>query len=187
MQEMMALEEERMERMKSGSRKIGGGASRRAAPSVEDEATVLRAVNKDDPSAAMFRETWAAKKARIRAASPYGHLPSWDVFSVIVKTGADLRQEQLAVQLINEFGRVWEESKSKLWVRYFRILVTSESSGLMETVTDAVSVHSIKKEAYARAQKEAGAEAGGKIATYSIFDHFVNVSCVLPLARQSSS
>lgn len=187
MQEMMALEEERMERMKSGSRKIGGGASRRAAPSVEDEATVLRAVNKDDPSAAMFRETWAAKKARIRAASPYGHLPSWDVFSVIVKTGADLRQEQLAVQLINEFGRVWEESKSKLWVRYFRILVTSESSGLMETVTDAVSVHSIKKEAYARAQKEAGAEAGGKIATYSIFDHFVNVSCVLPFARQSSS
>ena len=41
----------------------------------------------------------------------------------------------------------------------------------METV-DAVSVHSIKKEAYARAQKE---DAGGKIATYSLFDHFVDV------------
>ncbi|PWN29719.1 hypothetical protein BDZ90DRAFT_230571 [Jaminaea rosea] len=178
MQEMMALEEERMERMKSsGSRKIGSSAaSRRPAPtSVEDEATVLRAVNKDDPSAAMFRETWAAKKARIRAASPYGHLPSWDVFSVIVKTGADLRQEQLAVQLINEFGRIWEEKGSRLWVRYFRILVTSESSGLMETITDAVSVHSIKKEAYARAQKDgAGGPEGGKIATYSIYDHFVD-------------
>ena len=60
----------------------------------------------------MFRESWAAKKARIRAASPYGHLPSWDVFSVIVKTGADLRQEQLAVQLIGEFGRIWEEKGS---------------------------------------------------------------------------
>lgn len=172
MHEMMLLEEERMERMKSGSRRIG---QRRPTAGVEDEATVLKAVNKDDPSAAMFKETWAAKKARIRAGSPYGHLPSWDVFSVIVKTGADLRQEQLAVQLINEFGRIWAECGSKLWVRYFRILVTSENSGLMETVTDAVSVHSIKKEAYARAQKENAAQQnGGKIATYSIFDHFVN-------------
>lgn len=172
MQEMMALEEERMERMKTGSQKVGV-SGRRPTITVEDEATVLRAVNKDDPSAAMFRETWAAKKARIRASSPYGHLPSWDVFSVIVKTGADLRQEQLAVQLINEFGRIWTECDSRIWVRYFRILVTSENSGLMETVTDAVSVHSIKKEAYARAQKESAGE-GGKITTYSIFDHFVN-------------
>lgn len=132
MQEMMALEEERMERMKSsGSRKIGSSAaSRRPAPtSVEDEATVLRAVNKDDPSAAMFRETWAAKKARIRAASPYGHLPSWDVFSVIVKTGADLRQEQLAVQLINEFGRIWEEKGSS---EFRRSTVSLELTTIMD-------------------------------------------------------
>lgn len=47
----------------------------------------------------------------------------------------------------------------------------------METITDAVSVHSIKKEAYARAQKDgAGGPEGGKIATYSIYDHFVDVS-----------
>lgn len=177
MHEMMLLEEERMERMKSGSRKL---TSRRPTTGVEDEATVLRAVSKDDPSAAIFKETWASKKARIRANSPYGHLPNWDVFSVIVKTGADLRQEQLAVQLVNEFGRIWTEAKSPLWVRYFRILVTSENSGLMETVTDAISVHSIKKEAYARAQRDqnesqgGGPPGGGKIATYSIFDHFVN-------------
>lgn len=52
----------------------------------------------------------------------------------------------------------------------FRILVTSESSGLMETVTDAVSIHSIKKEAYSRFVHD------GKIVTYSLFDHYVNVS-----------
>ncbi|CAD6885055.1 unnamed protein product [Tilletia controversa] len=116
----------------------------------EDLATVMRAVNKDDPSAAIFRESWSSKKARIRASSPYGHLPEWDVFSMIVKTGADLRQEQLAVQLIHEFGRIWNGSGSRCWVRYFRILVTGEESGLMETITDSVSVHSIKKEAYSR-------------------------------------
>lgn len=172
MQEMMALEEERMERMKQGGKHLGkqrrrGGA---AGNGVEDEATVLRAVNKDDPSAAMFRESWSSKKARIRASSPYGHLANWDVFSVIVKTGADLRQEQLAVQLVNEFSRIWKETNSKCWTRYFRILVTSENSGLMETITDALSVHSIKKEAYSRHVNDA------KIATYSLYDHYLNVS-----------
>ena len=158
MQEMMALEEERMSRTKVSSRvAVGSG--------IEDEATVMKAVNKDDPSAAIFRESWAAKKARIRASSPYGHLPNWDVFSVIVKTGADLRQEQLAVQLINEFSRIFAETQSRCWVRYFRILVTSENSGLMETITDAISIHSIKKEAYTQ-------QVGGEIATYSLYDHF---------------
>lgn len=168
MQEMMALEEERMERMKTSSNRKN---RRSLAGGVEDEMTVQRAVNKDDPSAAMFRESWSAKKARIRASSPYGHFDNWDVFSVIVKTGADLRQEQLAIQLIQEFGRIWKDTGSKCWVRYFKILVTSENSGIMETITDAVSVHSIKKEAYSRNQ---GANQDGKIATYSLLDHFIN-------------
>ena len=44
-------------------------------------------------------------------------LASWDCVSVIVKTGGDLRQEQMAVQLIREFGRIWEEEKCRCWVR----------------------------------------------------------------------
>ncbi|KAE8220634.1 hypothetical protein CF319_g5873 [Tilletia indica] len=133
-----------------GRRGSEGDKQPKKSMGAEDLATVMRAVNKDDPSAAIFRESWSSKKARIRASSPYGHLPEWDVFSMIVKTGADLRQEQLAVQLIHEFGRIWAASGSACWVRYFRILVTGEESGLMETITDSVSVHSIKKEAYSR-------------------------------------
>ncbi|PWY99187.1 hypothetical protein BCV70DRAFT_201393 [Testicularia cyperi] len=168
MQEMMALEEERMRRMKAGGRSLSASRAAAAANS-EDEEAVLKAVNKDDPSAAMFSESWKSKKQRIRASSPYGHLANWDVFSVIVKTGADLRQEQLAVQLINEFKRIWAETGSECWVRYFRILVTSENSGLMETITDAVSIHSIKKEAYSRMAED------DKSTSYSLYDHFVNV------------
>ncbi|KAJ9474325.1 Phosphatidylinositol 4-kinase PIK1 [Pseudozyma hubeiensis] len=172
MEEMMSLEEERMRRMKAGGRNVTASRARarKAGQMGEDEEeAVLRAVNKDDPSAAMFSESWASKKQRIRASSPYGHLANWDVFSVIVKTGADLRQEQLAVQLINEFGRIWQETGSRCWVRYFRILVTSENSGLMETITDAVSVHSIKKEAYSRMSEEDKAASGG----FSLYDHFL--------------
>lgn len=165
MHEMMVLEEERMERMKAG----GQFLTRQKRPQLEaeDETVVLRAVNKDDPSAAYFKESWATKKERIRASSPYGHCPNWDLLSVIVKTGADLRQEQFAVQMINEFARVWRECGSRCWVYYFRIVVLNENAGLVETIRDAISIHSIKKDAYARQL------ADSSIASYSLFDHFV--------------
>jgi len=165
MDEMAALEEQRMERMKRGGQYFS--RRRKNTMAAEDESAVLKAVNKDDPSAAYFRESWTVKKERIRASSPYGNLPTWDLFSVIVKTGADLRQEQFAVQLINEFRRIWSHCGSRCWVHYFRIVVLNENAGLIETIKDAISIHSIKKDAYARQLD------GQVISTYSLYDHFV--------------
>lgn len=68
-------------------------------------------------SAAVFAEDWEEKKARIRAASPYGHLPNWRLISVIVKNGADLRQEQFAIQLIREMQRIWQDNGVDVWVK----------------------------------------------------------------------
>ena len=62
-----------------------------------------------------------------------------------------------------------KESASYLPVS-FRILITGESSGLVETITDAVSVHSIKKSEYARRMAEGG------FGHVSLLDHYVNVS-----------
>ncbi|ORY77279.1 kinase-like domain-containing protein [Leucosporidium creatinivorum] len=166
MNEMMALEEERMARMRDDGRARSGWTP---SSGMEDGAVVLRAVSKDDPSGAVLSESFAGKTARIRAASPYGHLPSWNVISVIVKTGADLRQEQFAIQLIKEFGRIWSEEKCPSWVCYFRILVTSEQSGLIETITDAVSIHSIKKDAYART----AADGTQVFNSFTLYDHYV--------------
>ncbi|KAJ6630818.1 kinase-like domain-containing protein [Mycena sp. CBHHK59/15] len=171
MKEMMDLEEERMERMKEnrddhGMMRIGdlsGGMK-----TAEDEGIIRRELNKADPSAVVFSESWAAKKSRIRQSSPYGHLANWDCVSVIVKTGADLRQEQLAVQLIREFQRIWEEENCACWVRYFHIVITGGTSGLVETITDAVSIHSIKKSEYARRLAE------GRLGHVTLFDHFKN-------------
>ncbi|RKO87446.1 kinase-like domain-containing protein, partial [Blyttiomyces helicus] len=116
--------------------------------------------------AAVFRETWEAKKARIRASSPYGHLPNWRLLSVIVKSGADLRQEQLALQLIREMQRIWKDAGVPVWVCHFRILITSDQSGLMETIRNAISVHSIKKEGYAKRQNQRGL-------AFTLYDYFV--------------
>ncbi|WRT68689.1 uncharacterized protein IL334_005669 [Kwoniella shivajii] len=171
MEEMMALEEERVERMTDRPEgvQVQEHGDAKEGQTAEDEGIVRRELNKADPSAAVFKESWTAKKTRIRASSPWGHLANWDVISVIVKTGADLRQEQLATQLIERFSRIWKEEKCDCWVRFFRILITGETSGLVETITDAVSVHSIKKGEYAKRLAE-----GGPIGHVSLKDHYVN-------------
>ncbi|PVF98922.1 kinase-like protein [Serendipita vermifera] len=167
MEEMMALEDERMVRMKESEAESWSSQQDRRK-TAQDEGIVRRELDKLDPSAAVFQESFLAKKARIKAASPYGHLTNWDCISVIVKTGADLRQEQLAGQLIQEFSRIWKEESCACWLRYFRILITGSNSGLVETITDAVSIHSIKKAEYARRLVE------GRFANVSLRDYFIN-------------
>lgn len=91
-------------------------------------------------------EDWRAKKERIRRSSPYGHLPNWDLFSCIVKTGSDLRQEAFACQLIQAMQMCWDRANTGVWVKRMRILITHNSAGLVETITNALSIHSIKRQ-----------------------------------------
>ncbi|CAI2175619.1 14585_t:CDS:2 [Funneliformis geosporum] len=119
--EMMCLEEERMMKMTtqvtSGVRTNAGanGGEGGGGEMLEDEKKILSAINKEDPSAAVFSEDWESKRDRIRKSSPYGHHSNWRLLSVIVKTGADLRQEQLACQLIREMQRIWQKAKIDVW------------------------------------------------------------------------
>ncbi|KAI9331670.1 kinase-like domain-containing protein [Zopfochytrium polystomum] len=122
--------------------------------------------DKDDPSAAVFKELWDDKCARIQRASPYGHHPSWKLISVIVKSGSDLRQEVLALQVIKEMQRIWKDENVPVWVSSYRILVTSDQGGLVETVQNTISLHSIKKEGYRRKLNQQGV-------AYTLYDHFI--------------
>ena len=108
-----------------------GLASNAGAVRMEnDEKTggVQRQGDRDDPSAATFGEAWEMKRERIRKASPYGWMKNWDLLSVIVKTGADLRQEAFACQLIQVCWKIWEDAGVPVWVKKMRILVTGEVS-----------------------------------------------------------
>ncbi|KAF1808258.1 hypothetical protein P152DRAFT_405822 [Eremomyces bilateralis CBS 781.70] len=121
----------------------GAGAARME----NDQKTggLLRNGDRDDPSAATVGEDWASKRERIRRSSPYGWMANWDLVSVIVKTGADLRQEAFACQLISVCAKIWADAGVDVWVKRMRILVTGESSGLIETITNGVSLHSLKR------------------------------------------
>jgi len=126
--------------------------------------------DRDDPSAATFGEVWTAKRERIRRSSPYGHMKNWDLFSVIVKTGADLRQEAFACQLIQVCTKIWEEANVPVWTKRMRILVTGESCGLIETITNGVSLHSLKR-SLTLASIAAGTNPRKRIATLK--DHWL--------------
>jgi len=102
MEEMISLEEERVERMTERPEGVAIEEGKEGeGKTVEDEGIVRRELNKADPSggsgpsvwvflvlinglgsAAVFKESWTAKKSRIRAASPWGHLANWDVSAV---------------------------------------------------------------------------------------------------------
>ncbi len=99
----------------------------------------------EDPSASVLKEPWEDKVRRIRDASPYGHLPTWKLLSVIVKCGDDLRQELMAYQLLVMLKNVWAEERVPLRLRPYRILVLSNDSGLIEPILNTVSLHQIKK------------------------------------------
>ncbi|KAH8878564.1 phosphatidylinositol 4-kinase PIK1 [Thozetella sp. PMI_491] len=131
---------------------------------------IQRKGDRDDPSAAVFGEAWEQKRERIRKSSPYGWMKNWDLLSVIVKTGADLRQEAFACQLIRVCHKTWVDASVPVWVKLMRILVTGESSGLIETITNGVSLHSIKR-SLTLSSIESGQNPRRRIATLK--DHFV--------------
>lgn len=93
---------------------------------------------------ALAGELWELKKERIRKSSKFGSLSGWDLFSVIVKSGDDCRQEHLAVQLISHFYDIYQEAGLPLWLRPYEVLVTSSYTALIETIPDTASIHSIK-------------------------------------------
>jgi phosphatidylinositol 4-kinase len=122
--------------------------SSKGAARMENDAMtggIQRKGDRDDPSAATFGEAWEQKKERIRRSSPYGWAKTWDLVSVIVKTGDDLRQEAFACQLIAICSKIFAEHHVDVWVKNMRMLVTGETSGLIETITNAVSLHSLKR------------------------------------------
>jgi phosphatidylinositol 4-kinase len=66
--------------------------------------------------AAVFQEFWEEKVSRIRGSSPYGEKQSWGLLSAIVKTGADLRQEQFATQLVRQVQKIWDQEGLPIWI-----------------------------------------------------------------------
>ena len=69
-----------------------------------------------------FGEDSKEQTNRIRKLSPFGDLKSWRLLHMIVKTGADMKEEQFALQLISQFNQIFRAAKLKLIVTPYEIM-----------------------------------------------------------------
>ena len=74
-------------------------------------------------------------------------LPKYkDIVSIIVKYGDDLRQEQLAMQLITQFQKIFQqEGLYSIFLKPYMVLATHNYGGLVETITNSKSLDGLKK------------------------------------------
>ena len=118
-------------------------------PEREDEEPRLTGASEDfyvsRPANTIFLETSKEQDERVKKNSPFGHLKTWRLIKIIVKSNDDVRQEQFAMQLISQIYQIFKIKKLNLWLRPYEILATGARCGLLEFVTDALSIDSIKK------------------------------------------
>lgn len=93
----------------------------------------------------IYGELWSWKEERILGKSPFKHLEGARLMPFIVKAGDDLRQEQLAIQLITQFKKIFDEEGVDVFLRPFTVMSVSSEAGFVEVIPDSVSVHSLKK------------------------------------------
>lgn len=93
----------------------------------------------------VFKEAWAAKQSRIQGTSPVGSLPGWRLLPIIVKSGDDLRQEQVVSQLIFQMYFIVKKMQVGVWIRPYGIIATSADSGVIEAIPDTVSLDVLRR------------------------------------------
>lgn len=92
-----------------------------------------------------FGEKIEVQTERLKKISPFGGLNTYKLFKIIVKSGEDLRQEQFATQLINEFYQIFKIEKVDCWVNPYEILATGNNVGIIEVVPNSVSIDQLKR------------------------------------------
>ena len=93
----------------------------------------------------VFEKTFNNKAQEIKKNSLFGDLDSHKIFRCIFKTHEDLRQEQFATQLINEFYQIFKLENTGCWLNTYEIISTGNDAGLVEMVNDSVSLDQLKQ------------------------------------------
>lgn len=64
---------------------------------------------------------------------------------MIVKANDDLRQEQLASQLLFTMQRILRAEGVRVWLRPYDIVALSADTGIIEAVPDTISLDALRK------------------------------------------
>ena len=77
--------------------------------------------------------------------SKYIKFPSYKITGFIAKNNDDLRQESMTMQIIKAFDNIFKQNNIPLKLKPYEIVVTSNNSGLIEYLTDTISIDYLKK------------------------------------------
>lgn len=97
-------------------------------------------------------ESWTEKTARMLKTAKQNIVKDgeedtsvYEIETLMAKSNDDLRQEVFVMQMIHYFESVFAKAHVAVWLKTYRILSTSKSTGLIEVLTDATSIDGLKK------------------------------------------
>lgn len=93
----------------------------------------------------VFKESFLSKQQRIKKLSAQGTSPNWRLLPILIKSNDDLRQEQLASQLIHGMATILSRAKIPVWLYPYEIVALSFRGGIMEAIPDTISIDSLRK------------------------------------------
>jgi hypothetical protein len=94
---------------------------------------------RNKPPPVVFRESWNNKEERVRQNSIYGQHPGWKLLPILVKAQDDLRQEQLASQLIYRMASILANENVPVWLCPYEIIALTDTGGIIEAIPDTIS------------------------------------------------
>ena len=93
----------------------------------------------------IFGKTQSELTNELKENSPFKLFKTYQIKNFIAKANDDLRQEHLAMQLIKTFESIFKKKNLPLKLHSYEILITSNSSGLLEFLNSTSSIDGIKK------------------------------------------
>jgi phosphatidylinositol 4-kinase B len=127
----------------NGDVAVNGNNNEARKPSAAGEPTQEQTSTRPPP--VVFRESWATKQERVRQKSAFGDHPGWRLLPILIKANDDLRQEQLAGQLIQRMAMILARERVNVWLCPYDILALTDRAGIIEAIPDTISLDSLKK------------------------------------------
>ena len=121
----------------------------------ENENGISKIVSEiNENSKNIFGETIEEQTNRLKQNSLYSKLTTYKLFNIIIKSGEDLRQEQFACQLINEFLQIFKIEKVKCYLKPYEIIATGKNAGIIEVIPNSISIDQLKRKTNSMSLKD---------------------------------
>ena len=125
--------------------KISENENINSTDKIEDEIKSIGNTISTEDIKNIFGEPFLEKEKKLKNKSLFGNLNTYKIFTCIIKTNEDLRQEQFATQLINEFYQIFKLENTGCWLNTYEIISTGKNCGLVEMVNNSLSLDQLKQ------------------------------------------